>query len=244
MPASTPRHAQPSSGAHPSPDSLGLNECGLSEWLASVTGAFQALLLLARTSQVDREQLEAQIGRVPAPRNAVETLVIRYFVDDCLIAILKDGGLSHSPALLRHFADVITSVHRHENPLAELARALYSVCQVNSDIRLANTITARLEQELGQRRITARTFTVEYRLGRTELDRLFRERFGVGFHRYLTAMRVKRGLDLVMGGMKVEAAASSVGYKSKKDFYRAVKEETGSTPGKLRRALRSDVASC
>lgn len=214
-------------------------ERGLSEWLARVASAFQKLVLLARSSHVEPQQLEEQLAHVPAPRNAIESLVIRYFIDDCLIAVLKDGATTQSPAVLRHFADVITAVHRRDNPLAELGRVLCGACKANPDTILANTIKDRLEQEIGQRRITARTFAVEYRIGRSQLDRLFRERFGVGFHRYLTSMRVKRGLDLVMTGMKVEAAAVCVGYKSKKDFYRAVKEETGSTPGQLRRLFLS-----
>jgi AraC-like DNA-binding protein len=220
-------------------EALWSSERGLSDWLARVASVFQKLILIARTSHVEPRQLEEQLARVPAPRNAMESLVIRYFIDDCLVAVLKDGGLAQSPAILRHFADVITAVHRRDNPLAELGRALSGACKVNPDTILANTIKDRLEQEIGQRRITARTFATEYRIGRSQLDRLFRERFGVGFHRYLTSMRVKRGLDLVLSGMKVEAAAVCVGYKSKKDFYRAVKEETGSTPGKLRRLFLS-----
>jgi AraC family transcriptional activator of mar-sox-rob regulon/AraC family mar-sox-rob regulon transcriptional activator len=100
---------------------------------------------------------------------------------------------------------------------------------------LADTIGARLESEL-PRYLTASEIAAEYRLRRAGLDSLFRDRFGMGFHAYFRATRVRRGLDLVLGGMKVEAAARSVGYKSKKDFYRAVKQETGSTPGQLRRS--------
>ncbi len=206
------------------------------DWLNLVAGAFQDLVLLTRTGHPDVEQIADQLARIPTPRNAFESLLLRYFIDDCLVAVFEDTGPSRSPATLRHFADSITAVHRDTDPLAELAKALCGASRIDSDTALANTIKARIEKEIG-RRITARTIAVEYRIGRAQLDRLFRERFGIGFHRYLTAMRVKRGLDLVMSGMKVEAAGISVGYKSKKDFYRAVREETGSTPAKLRRTL-------
>jgi methylphosphotriester-DNA--protein-cysteine methyltransferase len=209
----------------------------LSEWLARVTGAFQKLVLLARGAQTDPKQLEEQLARIPAPRNRFEALVIRYFVDDCLMAILGDSRVTQSPAILKQFTNILLAVHRDPNPLEELAKALGGPAKIDANALLANTISSKLEQDIG-RRITARTMAVEYGIGRTQLDRLFRERFGVGFHRYLTSMRVKRGLDLVMSGMKVEAAAVCVGYRSKKDFYRAVREETGSTPGKLRRSGR------
>lgn len=204
------------------------------DWLTRVAGAFQELLLLARTGHADEQQIAGELARIPVPRNAFESLLLRYFIDDCLIAVFEGAGPSPSPATLRHFAESITAVHRDADPLAELAKALGGASRLDADTALANAIKTRIEKEIG-RRLTARTIAVEYSIGRAQLDRLFRERFGVGFHRYLTAMRVKRGLDLVMSGMKVEAAGISVGYKSKKDFYRAVREETGSTPAKLRR---------
>jgi AraC-like DNA-binding protein len=238
MEASTMRRAVGETGRRPSPVARATAARDLSEWLPRVAGAFQKLVLLVRSAQIEPAQLEEQLARVPAPRNAFESLVIRYFIDDTLIALFKDGGLTHSPVLLKQLADILTAVHRDANPLDELAKALGSAGKVDSSALLTSTITSKLERDIG-RRITARTMAVEYGIGRTQLDRLFRERFGVGFHRYLTSMRVKRGLDLVMAGMKVEAAASSVGYRSKKDFYRAVREETGSTPGKLRRIGRT-----
>jgi AraC-like DNA-binding protein len=206
----------------------------IADWLNRVAGAFEELVLLARTGHADEQQIANELARIPVPRNAFESLLLRYFIDDCLVAVFEGAGPSPSPATLRHFAESITAVHRHENPLAELAKALSGASRLDADAALANAIKTRIERDIG-RRTTARTIAVEYRIGRAQLDRLFRERFGVGFHRYLTAMRVKRGLDLVMSGMKVEAAGISVGYKSKKDFYRAVREETGSTPAKLRR---------
>jgi AraC-like DNA-binding protein len=235
MPAIRLRPPQYERSRRPSP--LGVDDGGIAQWVPRVAGAFQELVLLARTGHIDEAQLAGQLARIPAPRNPLESLIIRYFIDDCLIAVFERTGSGQSPASLRHFAEVMTAVHRERNPLAELAKALCETNRGDSDAALANTIKARIEKEIG-RRLTARTIAVEYRIGRAQLDRVFRDRFGVGFHRYLTSMRVRRGLDLVMSGMKVEAAGVSVGYKSKKDFYRAVREETGSTPGKLRRSVQ------
>jgi AraC-like DNA-binding protein len=230
MPATTLRQSPYERRERP----VGVDEETVADWLNRVEGAFQELVLLARTGQADEQQIADELTRIPAPRNALESLLLRYFIDDCLVAVFEGAGPSPSPATLRHFAESITAVHRDDDPLAELAKALSGASRLDANTALANAIKARVEREIG-RRITARTIAVEYQIGRAQLDRLFRERFGVGFHRYLTTMRVKRGLDLVMSGMKVEAAGISVGYKSKKDFYRAVREETGSTPARLRR---------
>src|SRR5262245_38376219 len=187
----------------PLPDARATEPRDLSEWMPRVASAFQNLVLLVRSAGVEPRQLEEQLARVPAPRNAFESLVLRYFIDDTLIAIFRDGGSSHSQVLLKQLADILTAVHRQANPLDELAKALGSAGKVDSSALLANTIMSKLERDMG-RRITARTIAIEYGIGRTQLDRLFRDRFGVGFHRYLTTMRVRRGLDFVMSGMKVE----------------------------------------
>jgi methylphosphotriester-DNA--protein-cysteine methyltransferase len=49
-----------------------------------------------------------------------------------------------------------------------------------------------------------------------------------------TPVRVAHGLDLVSTGTKIEAAGLAVGYKSKKDFCRAVQQRVGCTPAQFR----------
>jgi AraC-like DNA-binding protein len=241
MPTPKVRHARLARRKPRSSEPEPSDERNLSDWLPRVAGAFQKLILLARAAHIEHRLLEEQLARVPAPKSPLESLIIRSFIDDCLIAVYEGGG-NHSPTLQRRFADLMIAVHRDQNPLAELSRALGSLCSLDTDTVLANAIKVRLEEGI-DRRITARTIAEEYGLRRAQLDRVFRGRFGVGFCRFVTSMRVKRGLALVMSGMKVEDAAVGVGYKSKKDFYRAVRDETGSTPGKLRRTTGPDAGA-
>jgi methylphosphotriester-DNA--protein-cysteine methyltransferase len=62
----------------------------------------------------------------------------------------------------------------------------------------------------------------------------FRATFGISVRHYVTELRVSRGIELVVSGMKVEAAARDVGYQSRKNFYAAVRRVTGATPTSFR----------
>lgn len=204
-----------------------------SEWVCQVTNAFQSVVLAILDPKSDASKFAEECRRIPAPQSAFERLLLRSLTDDCLIALLTRARLLQSPWLLDRVVSVITAIHRDERPFGDLIEVLPHVRLGLLHGSLADTIGARLESEL-PRHLTAGAIAAEYQLRRAALDSLFHERFGVGFHAYLRATRVRRGLDLVLGGMKVEAAALSVGYRSKKDFYRAVRQETGSTPGQLR----------
>lgn len=62
------------------------------------------------------------------------------------------------------------------------------------------------------------------------LGRLFREAMGVTVHEYITRARMRFGAVQVRAGVKVEAVALDLGYRSKKNFYRQFKRRFGMTP--------------
>ncbi|PYR75687.1 MAG: hypothetical protein DMF86_14585 [Acidobacteria bacterium] len=83
-------------------------------------------------------------------------------------------------------------------------------------------------------RILARDVAKTLGVSESRLNRCFRLAFGSTMHRYLLKLRVRYGLDLIAQGMKIEAAALSVGFRSKKDFYHAVQQLVGCTPAQFR----------
>lgn len=74
---------------------------------------------------------------------------------------------------------------------------------------------------------------------RSRLSRQFKKAFGVRPAEYVHLVRVTRAVTMFRTAAKVEAIASEVGYRSKKDFYAALKRWIGLTPSELR-ALRDD----
>jgi AraC-like DNA-binding protein len=75
---------------------------------------------------------------------------------------------------------------------------------------------------------------------RRHLSTEFRARYGVGPLDYLHLARISKVVLALDDSTKIEALALEVGYRSKKDFYRAFRAWTGTTPTALR-ALSNDA---
>ena len=73
------------------------------------------------------------------------------------------------------------------------------------------------------------------------LGKLFRNEIGVTVHEYITRARMMFGAAQVRSGVKIEAVALDLGYRSKKNFYRQFKRRFGMTP-EAYRYHQSEVA--
>ena len=62
------------------------------------------------------------------------------------------------------------------------------------------------------------------------VGRLFRDEIGLTVHEYVTRARVVFGATQVRAGVKIEAVALDLGYRSKKNFYRQFRRRFGMTP--------------
>jgi AraC-like DNA-binding protein len=63
-----------------------------------------------------------------------------------------------------------------------------------------------------------------------QLVTLFRRQTGQTIHEYLTQVHMRRSMELIGRGEKIEAVSLMVGYKSRKNFYRRFKAAVGLTP--------------
>ena len=66
------------------------------------------------------------------------------------------------------------------------------------------------------------------------LGSLFHTERGMTVREYVTRVRMARAEKLVRAGVKIEAVALSVGYRSKKNFYRQFRRRFGTTPDRYR----------
>jgi two-component system response regulator YesN len=62
------------------------------------------------------------------------------------------------------------------------------------------------------------------------LGHLFRRETGMTVREWLTRVRLDRAATLIRAGMKIEAVALTVGYRSKKNFYRQFRRRFATTP--------------
>lgn len=91
-----------------------------------------------------------------------------------------------------------------------------------------------IEQSYAQR-LTLQSVSVAVRGKPSHLGRVFESQLGVSVHEYVTRVRLDRAAYLIKSRMKIEAVALSVGYRSKKNFYRQFARHFGVTPETFRR---------
>jgi PAS domain S-box-containing protein len=92
-------------------------------------------------------------------------------------------------------------------------------------------------------RLTLARFARNLRRPPASLGRLFREEIGVTVHEYVTRARMVFSAADVRAGVKVEAVALVLGYRSKKNFYRQFKRFFGMTPDIYRRDHGASAAT-
>jgi AraC-like DNA-binding protein len=95
-----------------------------------------------------------------------------------------------------------------------------------------------LIQEMYAERLTLDTLSAAIGRQPTYLGRLFRQEEGVTVHEYVTRVRLERAATLIREGVKVEAVALIVGYRSKKNFYIQFKRRFQTTPERYGRQYR------
>ncbi len=88
---------------------------------------------------------------------------------------------------------------------------------------------AEIRQNYSQR-LTLATLARLLRRQSPDLGRLFRDEIGITVHEYVTRARMVFGSAQVRAGVKIEAVALDLGYRSKKNFYRQFKRFFGMTP--------------
>ena len=71
---------------------------------------------------------------------------------------------------------------------------------------------------------------------RRRLTTAFARHTGRTIHHYLTEVRLHHAVALIEAGVKIEAVSLLVGYRSKKNFYRAFKARYGMPPARLAEA--------
>src|SRR5688572_6792370 len=84
--------------------------------------------------------------------------------------------------------------------------------------------------------ITLRTMSAAIGRQPAYLGRLFHQEVGASVRDHLTRVRLEHAAELIRDGVKIEAVALSVGYRSKKNFYQRFKRHFGTTPVRYRAA--------
>jgi AraC-like DNA-binding protein len=204
------------------------------EWVCTVANAFQALVG-GLSGSVAAEPIIEPFEQTSEPINEVERLIFRCYVSELLLGALYLGD----PVFRRDAVESILSawpiIRKDLQPVSVLRRALGRKFRsvLAADFRLAEQVRDLLNCRFAEK-IVARNVADEFKVSESRMNRCFRLAYGCTIHQHLLMVRVRHGLDLISKGTKIEAAGLAVGFKSKKDFYRAVQHTVGCTPAQFR----------
>jgi two-component system response regulator YesN len=93
------------------------------------------------------------------------------------------------------------------------------------------------------RAITLRTMSAAIGRHPAYLGHVFHREVGLSAREYLTRVRLEHAAALIRDGVKIEAVALIVGYRSKKNFYQRFKRFYGTTPVRYRIGSVSETRS-
>ena len=166
-------------------------------------------------------------------RQFLQLLIVRYLVCESILqAWAKE--MAQAPSESDRILTNLVSVFESQAPL-RLVRAAF--VQPGKSQRAADPLVDQVCTFVDEHiveRLTYQRIASRFNVTSRHLAARFKRRLGTPLHVHIVTRRVQRGLKLIADGIKVEAAALSVGYRSKKDFYREVRRSTGLTPAQVR----------
>lgn len=234
------------------PELLGLSDTNLrSEWFAEVAAAQQRLagFTLDGDCETFARGVERFSNDLPTPRSAIERRVLR----DCVVATLTEAGHHCHRAFHRRCPEMPCG----GSPLPDLApvwtdtggdeaitrwtreyRQAFSARHVwPPSMRVATCLDRHFREPFDLRDMTHRVAC-----GRTTLIRQFKASFGMTIGQYQRRLRIRRAIiDLRTCGSKIDDVARMLGYRSPKNFYTTLKEQTGLTPADVRNLTDSEI---
>ena len=219
------------------------------DWLMQVARECQVFLTQLAGAHPASAQIphlaERFLSRLADPSNAAERLVFRTMLLQMSIHLSVSAAASPDARaalerMVSMFRDWGDRSREMKSLLLETARGLVLEPQTASPAHRARRYIDTHYASALTIGAVARAFGCHPK----RLARDFRQEYGKSMPDYLAAVRVKHAVEAIRrSDLKVEAIASMVGYRSKKNFYRAVRRVTGLTPLQLRRSPRHAAAS-
>lgn len=207
----------------------------LRDWLCEAVNKLQAVVTDPTKQPTVIDEVLRTVG---GSDEDAKHLLARLVIADFIVSSLTAGG-TVSPLVLQACCRLRDGIWHSQSadsiPHKERGPARFS----DNRIVLAERVRTLLERHYAEH-LPAKRVAELMHARQSALSSSFQDTFGTTIHRYLTCVRVRRGLDLVRSGMKIEAVALAVGFRSKKDFYRAVYRAVGCTPAEFRARSADD----
>ncbi len=199
-------------------------DCPIREaWMVQAISACQLLMCEVGSAAPGVTARVRRISKtIPAPVNKLEELLLHGMLFEVLLSVHRGASLD------AHTSDAV------ERTLTEIG---VKVSLRNLAAEAAPYIERHMTDPLDVKEVARHVGCAE-----TTLRRLFRKEFDVSMRDYLTRLRVRQSLRAGASYSCIGDLARSVGYESEKNFYRAVRDVTGTTPTALRRLSPAALA--
>ncbi len=178
-------------------------------------------------SRIFRREMGETIGRYLA-RVRLRRAAALLSRGETIEAVSVLVGYRSTVRLLRHFQRLVGAT-----PRQHVARGEASRDGISTPVGRAK---AFIDDHYAER-LTLNTVAAVAGSSRRHLTTCFERDVGETVHGYLTAVRIRHAAVLVLAGERIEAVSLLVGYRSKKNFYRAFKARMGMSPVEYRASV-------
>lgn len=144
-----------------------------------------------------------------------------------LSTLLLSAGLLQKPLVVEQWADDESAAG------ALLSQVTWSVQQEDEVIRQARAyIELHFANDITRDEVAEHVY-----LNSAYFSRYFKRKTGISFYDYLTNVRMKHAVELLLTNKKIYEIVRAVGYTSSKHFLKIFKSYTGYTPTEYRRQV-------
>lgn len=138
---------------------------------------------------------------------------------------------------LEHF--LIHMIRRYSAPVAPVLCTPVKAAKVKSDNEIFSHITDYLECNLHDH-LTIEQICRDNLIGRSQLQKLFKERCGMGIIEYFSSMKINAAKEMIRTKrMNFTQISEQLGYTSIHYFSRRFKKETGMTPSEYASSIKA-----
>jgi AraC-like DNA-binding protein len=188
------------------------------DWMYEAARQSQQILCDLRVNTCDADGVKEALARLPTAATPLEGLIRQGLIFEVLLGCANDDWSSRDDRTLRLFRRLLNTRGRASALLDSPASRAASLirCQSTDPINVGKI---------------ARAVGCE----QTHLRRAFRARFGISMRDFHTRCRVAAAIAMFgRGDRKTAGIARCVGYRSEKNFYRALRDVTGKRPNELK----------
>lgn len=200
--------------------------------------------IVTKRSAPSRRTVRRFLDRLPQPAGAAESLALRWLLTELAIHLVAEIHVrsrrlcGQSCCVAKLTPLLSTSADRLRDPrpaFGAFIDTLVPAASTSTSERLAERVKHLVDSRYGEKTTIVDLARVAGRSPRS-VTTSFRRAFGISLHEYLTRVRVREAVRLLLeSDHKIEAIAFMVGYRSKKNLYHGFRRLLGLTPDHVRR---------